>query len=124
MTAAGRSTTTWGQGRRLKGSFQTILWNNWIKGEDLCVITSNMYYLDKDYFTITKLIKALNTKEGKVIKNQMDSSVVTEILPGHLGIFRQTYRPKKRKNMKQEGYTSAFYFVSEKGTNVMHGTII
>ena len=101
----------------LKASSQTILCNKWIKGEDLCVITNNLYNLDKEYFTMKKLIKALNTKEGKVIKNQMDSSVVSEILPDHLGIFRQTYRPKKRENMKQEGYTSAFHFVSEKGTN-------
>ena len=58
----------------------------------------------------------MNTKEGKVIENQMDSSFVSEILPDHLGVFRQIYRPMKRKNMKREGYTSAFYFVSKEGT--------
>ena len=73
----------------LKASSETILSDKWIKSEDLCVIISNLYNLDKDYFTMKKLIKALNTKEGKVIKNQMDSSVVSEILPDHLGIFWQ-----------------------------------
>ena len=95
----------------LKASSETILCDKWIKGEDLCVIASNLYNLEKDHFIMKKLIKALNTKEGKVIKNQMDSSVVSEILPDHLGVFRQTYRPMKRKNMKRGGYTSAFYFV-------------
>ena len=100
----------------LKASSETFLCDKWIKGEDLCVIVSNIYNLKKDHFTMKKLIKALNTKEGKIIKYQIDSSIVSEILPNHIGIFRQTYRPKKRKNMKREGCTSAFYFVSTKGT--------
>ena len=52
----------------LKVSPQTIFCNAWIKSDDFCVIASSLYNLYKDYFTMKKLTKALNTKEGKVIK--------------------------------------------------------
>ena len=51
----------------LDASSKTVLCDKWISGDDLCVAISNLYSLDKDVFTIPKLNKALNTKDGKLI---------------------------------------------------------
>ena len=100
----------------LKASSETLFCDKWIRGDDLCVAISNIYDLEKDEMTIKKLTKALNTKVGKTIKNQIENSLDRPLNEDHIGIFREMYRPKKSMNRKREGTSYAFYFVSQRGS--------
>ena len=100
----------------LKASSETVFCDKWMRGDDLCVAISNLYDLKKDEMTIKKLTKALNTKIGKTIKNQIENSLDRPLNEDHIGIFREAYRQKKSKNRKREGTSYAFYIVSQKGS--------
>ena len=96
-------------------SLESVLCEKWMQGDDLCVVISNIFHLEKNEFIIKKSTKVLNTKLGKFIKDQIDNGLSKELGKDHIGIFREVYRPKKRKNGKREGNTYAFYFTSQKG---------
>ena len=82
----------------------------------MCVIANNLYNLEKDHFITKKLIKALNTKEGKVIENQMDSSFVSEILPDHLGKISANISTKEEGKYEARRLYFCFLFCINKGT--------
>ena len=101
----------------LKATLNPIFCKKWIKGDDLCAAISNLFELRNNYFTIADLTKALNTKFGKTIKMQLDVDIHSPVSENHIGIFRQSYRPRKGSSKKRPAMVYGFYFVEAKGTS-------
>ena len=84
----------------MQASSIPIFCSKWIKDDDLCASISNFFELRENSFTAKDLSKALNTKFGKSIKMQLDADIHGEVLEDHIGVFRQSYRPRKGSTKK------------------------
>ena len=100
----------------IEASFNEVFHEKWIDGIDLCTAICNIFGLKESNFSTRDLTKALNTKKGKAIKYQIDVSTNAPVSNEHIGIFRQSYRPKKGHTKKRSGTVYAYYFVKQKGS--------
>ena len=98
----------------LHTSSESVLCDQWIRGDNLCVAIINLLILNKDKFIIRTLTKVLNIKEGKVIKNQIDNSPSSAVMPDHIGIFHQMNHPPKRKMVNKKVIHTIFILCHRK----------
>ena len=98
-------------------SHEAILRDKWIDGNDLCAAISIIFDLKDNNFALKQFTKALSTKRGKVIKDQIDVDIQMPVSLSHIGISHQVYRPRKGTTKKTSGMVYACYFTTIRGTN-------